>query len=393
MLIYRDTGPKEKREFVMRKYMMGKRITWIAMAFALAIVLFAPDISKAAVSFQKQRPVGLVTTAVGTGISVSWEPVKGATRYLVYEGKTPGAAVGVGDEKLPPVKYKKIATTKVAKVILTDRVRGLDYKYFVVAQKKSGSKYISTLKSALRTTTVPVKGKSTIKNFLRTGLAPIGSTMYIWGGGWTGQDIGKKTIHKTGISKVWREFAADKTAGYNYKWYLFRRTKGLDCSGYVGFCVYNIRELKDGRSSYVTFARNEGKMYAGKGFGKYVTNTNVKDRKAGDIMTSNGHVWICLGECSDGSAVVMHSSPPAVGLAGTPAKNGKKESKAVALVRTYMKKYYPALYKKYPKSIYRGSDYNKRYGRMRWNAKTLEDPECYRNMPAEKIMADLFGER
>ena len=58
-----------------------------------------------------------------------------------------------------------------------------------------------------------------------------------------------------------------------------------------------------------------------------------------------------------------------------------------------MKKYYPELYKNYPNSVYRGSTYNSSYGRMRWNKKTLADPEGYKNMTAKKVLKDLFSER
>lgn len=34
-----------------------------------------------------------------------------------------------------------------------------------------------------------------------------------------------------------------------------------------------------------------------------------------------------------------------------------------------------------------------RRGRMRWNKKTFSDPEGYRKMSADKVLADLFSER
>lgn len=198
---------------------------------------------------------------------------------------------------------------------------------------------------------------------------------------------------KTGLSPKWRSFANKHKSNYNYVRYLLQREKGLDCSGFVGNCVYNVMETSNNRQSYVTSAYREGIYYSSLGFGKYVSNKLVGTRKAGDVMTCATHVWICLGECTDGSAVVLHSSPPMVSLAGTPSDKGVSNSKAVKLARKYMKKYYPELYKNYPNSVYRGSTYNSSYGRMRWNKKTLADPEGYKNMTAKKVLKDLFSER
>ena len=29
----------------------------------------------------------------------------------------------------------------------------------------------------------------------------------------------------------------------------------------------------------------------------------------GDIVSMNGHVWMCLGKCSDGGILLVHTSP------------------------------------------------------------------------------------
>ena len=46
-----------------------------------------------------------------------------------------------------------------------------------------------------------------------------------------------------------------------------------------------------------------------KGWGTYIPNTEKRDFTPGDIVSMNGHVWISLGQCSDGSVVLMHSTP------------------------------------------------------------------------------------
>lgn len=382
-----------------------------------------------AASFVEKKPVGLVTTASKGKIAVSWEKMAGAQKYYVYQAsqknqfetlaKAKEDAKAAGDiekqkevataqKKLVPkakvkniknLKFKRVKITKSCKVIRKGLKKGYEYHFCIIAvrdvlQKDGTTVRERTHRSDIRSTTLPLTGKSTIKNLLRFGISPIGSTMYIWGGGWNGfgGNNGAQQF-KTGLSPKWRAFAKKHKSNYSYLGYLFQREKGLDCSGYVGNCVYNVMETSNGKQSYVSLASSEGINYAKRGFGKYSSKAVPGKRKAGDVMTCFTHVWICMGECSDGSAVIMHSSPPMVSLAGTPSKTGVSNSKAVKLARKYMKKYYPTQYKNYPNSVYRGSNYNTSYGRMTWNKKTLADPEGYKNLTANKILADLFGER
>ena len=110
-------------------------------------------------------------------------------------------------------------------------------------------------------------------------------------------------------------------------------------------------------------------------------------------MTRDGHVWIAVGECDDGSILAMHSFVPTLSLSGTPSKAGKRESQAVKLARKYMKKYYGKAYKICPNIVHIDKTYRTKYARMRWNSRTLSDPDGYRNMSAEEVLADLFSER
>ena len=54
------------------------------MALALAIVLFVPVGASGATPFQQKVPQGLVATAIGNGVAISWEILPGAKRQLVY---------------------------------------------------------------------------------------------------------------------------------------------------------------------------------------------------------------------------------------------------------------------------------------------------------------------
>ena len=388
--------------------MVVKRISTILVVIiglCLCAAMLPNEASAAA--FVEKKPEGLMATASKGKIAVTWEKVPGAKTYAVYRNmrrlstdpKTGLTLTGQNTRKaVSQLKYRRILVTKKTKAIIKNCKKGYEYSFYVEARREVKINGVKTTeisqKSSIRSTTVPYEGKSTIKNFLRTGISPIGSTMYIWGGGWNGfAGNNSEQKFKTGLSPKWRSFADKHKSNYNYVRYLLQREKGLDCSGFVGNCVYNVMETSNNRQSYVTSAYREGIYYSSLGFGKYVSNKLVGTRKAGDVMTCATHVWICLGECTDGSAVVLHSSPPMVSLAGTPSDKGVSNSKAVKLARKYMKKYYPELYKNYPNSVYRGSTYNSSYGRMRWNKKTLADPEGYKNMTAKKVLKDLFSER
>lgn len=388
--------------------MVVKRISTILVVIiglCLCAAMLPNEASAAA--FVEKKPEGLMATASKGKIAVTWEKVPGAKTYAVYRNmrrlstdpKTGLTLTGQNTRKaVSQLKYRRILVTKKTKAIIKSCKKGYEYSFYVEARREVKINGVKTTeisqKSSIRSTTVPYEGKSTIKNFLRTGISPIGSTMYIWGGGWNGfAGNNSEQKFKTGLSPKWRSFADKHKSNYNYVRYLLQREKGLDCSGFVGNCVYNVMETSNNRQSYVTSAYREGIYYSSLGFGKYVSNKLVGTRKAGDVMTCATHVWICLGECTDGSAVVLHSSPPMVSLAGTPSDKGVSNSKAVKLARKYMKKYYPELYKNYPNSVYRGSTYNSSYGRMRWNKKTLADPEGYKNMTAKKVLKDLFSER
>ena len=85
---------------------------------------------------------------------------------------------------------------------------------------------------------------------------------------------------------------------------------------------------------------------------------------------------------------------PGVQLSGTPSKTGRANSEAVKLASYYMKKYFPAWYKKYPNCA-KGSSYLSHYAQMRWDitgTKVMSDPDGYRNKSAKAILKDLFGD-
>jgi hypothetical protein len=113
-----------------------------------------------------------------------------------------------------------------------------------------------------------------------------------------------------------------------------------------------------------------------------------------NLSLSEGHVYIVVGQCSDGSVVLLHSSPPGVMITGTTTRSGDKNSEAIRLAKQYMKKYYPAFNSKFPDTS-RSASYLTNYAQMRWfvgkTTSLMSDPEGYRYKNAQQVLQDLFG--
>ena len=239
--------------------------------------------------------------------------------------------------------------------------------------------------------------RSTVKNLLKTALQPVGTTMYVWGGGWNIADSGSGTETVTiGLSPQWKAFYQKQTSSYDYRKTRYQVHDGLDCAGYVGWVIYNTFNTTSGNAGYVMPAEKMARTFAGYGWGSYTPASSVSDYKAGDIMsTASGHVYIVVGSCSDGSVVLLHSSPKGVMISGTTTRSGSKSSQAISLAKKYMKKYYPKWYAKYPE-VDRGSSYLTSYARMRWYLGTsksvLSDPDGYTGKNAAAVLKDLLGD-
>ena len=232
--------------------------------------------------------------------------------------------------------------------------------------------------------------RKTIANLMLTAIKPVGSTMYIWGGGWGDENITKEADSvRIGISPRWAEFAAKQDSDYDFNRTRYQRHDGLDCSGYIGWCIYNVMETKSGQDGYVMKATKMASTYAKWGWGDFTEAEAVKDWKAGDIMSMDGHVWMVVGSCKDGSVVFLHSTPPGVSLAGTLLSDGS-ESEATRLAESYMSTYYPDWYERYPEC---GKEYSylTTSEAMRWNRKTLRDEEGLTKKSAEEVLEWMFS--
>lgn len=227
----------------------------------------------------------------------------------------------------------------------------------------------------------------TMEKLLQTALLPVGNTMYIWGGGWneedTGAGVGATTI---GLHPKWAAFTALQDENYNYKNHRYEILNGLDCSGYVGWVVYNLFESENNRDGYVFKSTDIATEYSNMGWGELLENPD--SFFPGDIVSIKGHVWISLGMCADESTLLVHASPPGVSICGTALQDGTK-SQAVTLAEQYMETHYPKWQEKYPDREV-GTTYTQNTTVMRWSEELLPDTAEWQTLSAEEILQKLL---
>ena len=250
-----------------------------------------------------------------------------------------------------------------------------------VTPKPSAS--TETKPSTTPATSVPTKtinGKRTLKSYLYNAMIPVGRTLYIWGGGWGGENIDSSVI---GYQSSWSTFFNEhKSSDYDYTKYRYNYKKGLDCSGFAGWTIYNTLHTTKNQDWYVYSSTQVASSYASKGWCTLYKNGATQEYKPGDVVSMSGHVWISLGECSDGSVLLVHSSPKGVQISGT-------SGKAYNLANAYMKKYFP----KWPYPTRQvGSSYLNYVGLARWKTSgVMKDPDGIQKMSAERVMKVLLG--
>lgn len=270
-------------------------------------------------------------------------------------------------------------------------------------------------------------GVKTLKNFLSTALAPVGTALYIYGGGWDWQDVGASIQARTiGVSSDWVRFfdaqdenftyrdkdgneanRDDATSYYPYGGYNEYYYAGLDCSGYLGWALYNTFESESGKEGYVMPAAQMAKYLADAGWGHWTHEVGggSADMKPGDIMSMDGHVWISLGTCADGSVVIVHSAPtdshssqPGGGVQ-IGAIGGDESCEAYRLADAYMTKYYPAWRSRYDTALKKREEYfsftNDAAGHFSWEVgdenAPMADPEGMQRMSPTEVLTELFG--
>ena len=273
-------------------------------------------------------------------------------------------------------------------------------------------------------------GVKTLKNFLKTAMEPVGTTLYIYGGGWDWQDEGSAVqATSLGVSPDWVRFFHAQDENYTYKapdgdpekenpatsYYPYGGYNeyyyaGLDCTGYLGWVIYNTMQSVDGEEGYV----GPGMVWkmSERGWGDWTQDVQIPDgnngyeMKPGDVMAIHGHVWISLGTCDDGSVVIAHSSPsksrtgqPGAGVQIS-AIGYDKDCEAYQLADKYMSEHYPEWYERYPiylcnPEVYFAID-GEKTGKFSWDVESsqacLTDTESMQNMSPAETLAELFDD-
>lgn len=376
--------------------MKGKtKVPVLHLLILLLVCLVIPVTAEAKAKVKVDTPRITGVSGDKNVVTVRWSKVSKAKGYIVYY-KENGRS------------YRKAGTVKQRQLTLYGLKGGTKYYFKVKAARKvSGKYYYGSFSKAKSFKTNPevTQRVSTIKNFLENAVKPLGTTLYVWGGGWgTDGNASHISARSIGVSPKWKEFFDSQTASYSYTSTLYRSELGLDCSGYVGWCLYNTFNTKSGNNGYVELAQHMAGDFAKKGWGKYVRRSKVKNWKPGDIMSSDcsdcGHVWISLGTCDDGSVVVLHSTggnSGGVQISGTPSPSGKAKSQAALLAMKYMRKYCPEWSRRYSKnykSHLKGISYLSHYCQMRWDVSgksVLTDPEGFQKKGPQEVLREILG--
>ena len=307
---------------------------------------------------------------------------------------------------------------------------GYSYEITVKNRKVTGAEEIYTEADSYQPPVMGNPGERTLKNFFATAMMPVGTTLYVYGGGWNWQDEGSAFQTRTiGLSDDWRRFFYSQDVNYTFKekdgdenkkdaahsYYPYGGYNeyyyaGLDCSGYVGWTLYNVMNKEDGKDGYVMSSTKLAKTLAENGWGKWTQNfkkpVNYKDSEflPGDIFSKKGHVWICLGTCEDGSIVILHSTA-ADSRTGQPgggpelsAIGESKDCDAYRLADEYMSAYFPDWYARYPIALKNYEEYThvegEYVGKFSWNLTgadaVLSDPDNLRSKRPEEILEILF---
>ncbi len=234
---------------------------------------------------------------------------------------------------------------------------------------------------------------ASVKKLLQNALKPVGSTMFIYGGGWNSTDTGASSTTTTlGLDGRWKDFYSKQDQRYNHKNYS-NRESGLDASGYIGWVLYNTLYTKNGESGFVFDAKSYDEKLSELDLGKRTPKSAVTVHRPGDIMSSqsDNFAYIVIGKCTDGSLVVALSSPPGVRLCGTPSANGHEDSEAVILAEQYMNDYFGDWYKKFP-DCNKGMSYLTNYDKFSPDtSKVIKDNEGFRYMSANEVLKNLLG--
>lgn len=233
---------------------------------------------------------------------------------------------------------------------------------------------------------------------LQNAVKPAGSTLYVWGGGWDAADTkaGEGAL-RIGILPQWRDYFEKNRNGYSFKpgqnaWKNGDRSirlNGLDCSGFVGWAVYNSVLKNRNPEGYVTGSTQMASLFAGYGYGSTAESNGSSTFLPGDIVSLSGHVYICLGTCTDKSILLIHSTPNGgVQVSGT-WLNGQS-SVAAKLAAGFMKKHYTKWWDSFGAENQQTVNASYKNGiKFSWDVSIIFDSGGLRSMSGEELLRYL----
>lgn len=229
-----------------------------------------------------------------------------------------------------------------------------------------------------------------IQKLLKTSMIPVGQTLYVWGGGWNEEDTAGGIESMTiGPSEQWAEFYQSQDEGYNFQNTVYQIHDGLDCSGFIGWSLYNTFYERNNEDNMVVLSGDFGHMLSSRGYGDVYSPSEISEYTAGDIMFNNGHIYMILGQYEDGSLLLVHSAPPGVRISGTPDFDGNSESMAVQKARMLMETYFSDFYSRYPKVLVESS-YLTDYSQFVWNEATMPDRKLMESLTPDQVIDLIF---
>lgn len=388
--------------------------------FVSALILSALLLSRSVASASAKADPGAVYLGVKDYGSVDIDDASSFTYRFSVDGKEKTYRLWNGDEEHPYALQNALKVGSAYRLTVEDGV---------VTQAEE-------LPQKAPDYTPPVTGtpgERTLKNLLSTALMPVGTSLYVYGGGWNWQDDGAGASTRTiGLSPDWVRFFQSRDGDYTYRdrdgdaankdaassYYPYGRFNqygyaGLDCSGYVGWTLYNTFETENGKAGWVNKSTAFAKGLANQGLGTWTNEVQTPDGKPetdllpGDIISLKGHVWMALGTCADGSVVMLHSSPtrsynnqPGGGVQ-LGAIGPNHDCEALVLAETYNTRYFSAWHERYPVFLlpyerYIPTTESEETGRFTWDlsaAGGLSDPDGVAAMRPAQLLALLFGEQ
>jgi len=276
----------------------------------------------------------------------------------------------------------------------------------------------------VRDYTPPVAGEpgaTTLKNFLQTAMTPVGTALYVRGGGhnWQNDGAGPQAM-SIGLPEEWVAFFQSHDEQYTYDDPDTSRTyypyggwneyyyAGADEEGYVVWALYNTMYDASGQDGGF-IAGGIGQNLAERGWGSWTDFDLLAEETGavllpGDLLSGEGQVWISLGTCSDGSVLLLGSAPtesrsgqPGGGVQLAALGTGKN-CRAYRLARQYMSFCYPAWYERYeaalldPESFFESGERSCFRWYLSEESGGLTDPDGYAGLLPEDILLDLFGD-